>query len=204
MVPQGPAAPVETEGAQQPAQAQPPQQARRVTIPELPVFTPGAAMLNALTPGLAGMAGSAARLERAFKDFVQKDSLISHMEAALRKVPKDARAWFTKAEQLFELYKEPDPKAAHLMAAVFFYATQINFVSLDLEYLADGYVSAMKMAIEEAGDSGKWTAETIRDLEKQIKKEFEDYRKEAQTQVGEGNAIPLALRGSGGHGNFGR
>ena len=42
-------------------------------------------------------------------------------------------------------------------------------------------------------------------MEKQIKKEFEEYRKEAQTQVGEGNAKPLVLRGSGGSGgHFGR
>lgn len=208
-----PLAPVGQAGGDQPQQQGPvPEQqpARRVTIPEQPAVTPGAAVLNAITPGFMqgpNMAGSAARLERAFKEFVQKGSLISHMEAALRKIPRESRAWYTKFEQLFELYKEPDPKAAHLMSAVYFYANQLNVVSLDLEYLADGFISDMKMVIEEAGDSSGWTAETVRDLEKQIKKVFEEYRKEAQTQVGEGNARPLQLRGSGGGGgssNFAR
>ncbi|GAQ91483.1 hypothetical protein KFL_007930060 [Klebsormidium nitens] len=127
----------------------------------------------------ADTTGSAARLERAFKEFVQKGSLISHMEAALRKIPRDSRAWYTKFEQLFE--------------------------GLDLEYLADGFITDMKMALEEAGDSSSWTADTVRDLEKQIKKSFEKYRKEAQTQLGEGNARPLVLRGAGsGGGSFGR
>ncbi|GAQ82637.1 putative Reverse transcriptase [Klebsormidium nitens] len=190
--------------AQQPPQGQqiPEQQpARRVRIPDPPAVTPGAAVINALTPGFmreADLAGGAARLERAFKEFVQKGSLISHMEAALRKIPRDSPAWHTKLEQLFEIYKEPDPKVAHLMAAVYFYANQINFVSLDLEYLADGFVSDMKLALEEAGDSSAWSAETVRDLEKKIKKTYEEYRKEAAEQVGEGHARPNVVRGAGG------
>ncbi|GAQ91774.1 hypothetical protein KFL_008500030 [Klebsormidium nitens] len=192
--------------AQQPPQGQqiPEQQpARRVRIPDPPAVTPGAAVINALTPGFmreADMAGGAARLERAFKEFVQKGSLISHMEAALRKIPRDSPAWHTKLEQMFEIYKEPDPKVAHLMAAVYFYANQINFVSLDLEYLADGFVSDMKLALEEAGDSSGWSAETVRNLEKKIKKAYEEHRKEAAEQVGEGHARPNVVRGAGGGG----
>jgi hypothetical protein len=105
-------------------------EARRVHIP--PLQTPGAAtVVNAFTPRfLQGpeMASTAARFEKAFKDLVQKGSLVARMEAVLRSIPMEARAWYPKAEQLFELYKEPNSKAAHLMAAVFFYLTRINFV----------------------------------------------------------------------------
>ncbi|GAQ86253.1 hypothetical protein KFL_002790025 [Klebsormidium nitens] len=176
-----------------PPQDPPQPAARRVAIPEAPTMTLGTAAVNALTPGFmreSDMVGSTARLERAFKEFVQKGSLIPHMEALLRKIPRDARSWHSKAKQLFESYKELDPKVAHLMAAVYFYATQLDFVSLDLEYMADGFVTDMKLAIEEAGDSSSWTAETVRLLEKKIKKDFEEYRKEAQGQIGEGNASP--------------
>jgi hypothetical protein len=83
---------------------------RRVHIP--PVQTPGAAtVFNAFTPRFLQepeMAGTAARFEKAIRDFVQKGSLVSHMEAVLRSIPREARAWYPKAEQLFELYKEPD------------------------------------------------------------------------------------------------
>ncbi|GAQ93282.1 Hypothetical protein KFL_014130020 [Klebsormidium nitens] len=121
------------------------------------------------------------------------------MEAGLRKIPRESRAWYTKFEQLFELYKEPDSKAAHLIAAVYFYANQLNVVFLDLEYLADGFISDMLMVIEEAGDSSGWTAKTVRELEKKIRKKmFEEYRKEAQTQVGEGVDPAAPARGSAG------
>ncbi|GAQ90233.1 hypothetical protein KFL_006170010 [Klebsormidium nitens] len=107
--PSEPLGPVGPAGGAQQQQGQATQQQpiRRVTIPDPPAVTPGAAVLNALTPGLmreADTTGSAARLERAFKEFVQKGSLISHMEAALRKIPRDSRAWYTKFEQLFEAF----------------------------------------------------------------------------------------------------
>jgi hypothetical protein len=61
------------------------------------------------------------------------------MESTLRQIPREAKALYPKAEQLFELCKEANSKAAHLMAAVFFYATRLNFVSLELDYMAEAF-----------------------------------------------------------------
>lgn len=138
---------------------------------------------------------STARLEKAIRDFVQKGSLVAHMESVLRSIPREARAWYPKAEQLFELYKEPDLRAAHLMAAVFFYSTRINFVSLDLEYLAENYIAEMRTLIEEAGDSAGWKPETVQSLEARVKRAYEEHRKEAQTQLGKGYVRPMVIRG---------
>jgi hypothetical protein len=117
------------------------------------------------------------------------------MEAVLRSIPREARAWYPKAEQLFELYKDPDSKAAHLMAAVFFYATRINFLSLDLEYLAENFIAEMRTLIEEAGDSSGWKHETIQALETKVKRAYEEYRKEGQTLLGKGYVRPMVVRG---------
>lgn len=201
-VPGAPMGPAEVQGGPAPAAPPPARvpspEARRVHIPPLPVQTPGAAVLNAFTPHFLQepeMAGTAARFEKAIKDFVQKGSLVPHMETVLRSIPREARAWYPKAEQLFELYKEPDWKAAHLMAAVFFYSTRINFVSLDLEYLAKSFIAEMRTLIEEAGDSTGWKPETVRSLEAKVKKAYEEHRKEAQTQLGKGHVRPMVIRG---------
>lgn len=142
------------------------------------------------------MAGTAARFEKAFKDLVQKGSLLFHMEAVLRSIPREARARYPKAEQLFQLYKEPDdPKVAHLLAAVFFYATRIDFVALDLEYLANGFIVEMRMLIDEAGDNAGWKPETVLALETKVKKAYKEHKKETQTQLGKGHVRPMMVRG---------
>jgi hypothetical protein len=172
-------------------------QARRVRIPE--PFTPTAAVLSAFTPKVmqeAEMAASAARFEKAFLNFVQKGSLVANMESILMEYPREAaKAWWSKAAYLFDIYKEPDPKAAHLMAAVYFYASRINFVSLDLEWMANAFIAEMKTLIEAQGDSANWKPDIIHNLEREIKKSFFEYRARAQKQVGEGHARPLILKG---------
>jgi hypothetical protein len=199
-----PGAPMEPPEAPRAPPAAPPPRAR-VQTPEArgvhipPLQTPGAAtVFNAFTPRFLQepeMAGTAARFEKAFKNLVQKGSLVAHMEAVLRSIPREARVWYPKAEQLFELYKEPDSKAAHLMAAVFFYSTRINFLSLDLEYLAENYIAEMRTLIEEAGDSAGWSLETIHSLEAKVKRAYEEHCKEAQTQLGKGYVRPMTIRG---------
>jgi hypothetical protein len=92
--PQAPRAPPAAPPPQ--ARAQPPEP-RRVQVP--PLKTPGTAVFSAFTPRFLQepeMAGTAARFEKAFKDLVQKGSLVSHIEAVLRSIPQEARAWFQR------------------------------------------------------------------------------------------------------------
>lgn len=96
---------------------------------------------------------------------------------------------------MFELYKDPDSRAAHLMAAVFFYSTRINFLSLDLEYLAKNYIAEMRTLIEEAGDSAGWKPETLQSLEARVKKAYEEHRKEGQILLGKGYVRPMMIQG---------
>jgi hypothetical protein len=63
-------------------------------------------------------------------------------------------AWYSKATYLLDIYQESDPHVAHLMAAVYLYATPLDYVSPDLEWLANAFVAEMKMKIR----SSKGTA----------------------------------------------
>jgi hypothetical protein len=42
-------------------------------------------------------------------------------------------AWYSKATYLLDIYQETDPFVSHLMAAVYLYATCLNYVLPDLE-----------------------------------------------------------------------
>jgi hypothetical protein len=178
----------------------------RVQIPHEPVqkdpLAPGAALFTAFTPKIIqekDLAGSAARFKKAFLHFVQKGSLIPHMETVLMEYPPDQfKSLSSKAKILFDIYKEPNAKAAHLQAAIHFYATRVNFMSLQLEYLANDYVTEMKMLLEEAGDSSNWSPDKVQELELKIKTSFNKYRAQAMNQVGKGNATPLVKPGQGG------
>jgi hypothetical protein len=99
-----PGAPMEPPQAPRAPPAAPPPQARALPpeprkVQVSPLKTPGTAVFSAFTPRFLQepeMAGTAARFEKAFKDLVQKGSLVSHIEAVLRSIPQEARAWFQR------------------------------------------------------------------------------------------------------------
>jgi hypothetical protein len=100
-------------------------------------------------------------------------------------------AWYSKASYLLDIYEESDPYVAHLMAAVYLYATRLNYVSPDLEWLANAYVADMKMKIERHGDNTTWTPETRATLEAELRHAFFDSKAKADTLLGKGVVRPL-------------
>jgi hypothetical protein len=98
---------------------------------------------------------------------------------------------YTKATYLLDIYQKPDTQVAHLMAAVYFYATRLNYVFPDLEWLANAFVAEMKMKIEQPGDSTTWTPETRATLEAEIRHAFFENKAKADTLLGKGVVRPL-------------
>jgi hypothetical protein len=93
------------------------------------------------------------------------------------------RAWRSKARYLMAIYREGDRQKAHLKAGVFFLATRLNFVSPDLEYMADAYVAEMNAAMQRTGPSGSWTLATVTNLEDLAREKYFDYRAKADSTV---------------------
>lgn len=102
------------------------------------------------------------------------------------------RAWRSKAKNLMAIYREGDRQKAHLKAGVFFWATRLNFVSPDLEYLADAYIAEMSAAMQRAGPPASWTMSTVSNLEDLTREKYFDYRAKANTVVwAKGHARPM-------------
>jgi hypothetical protein len=55
------------------------------------------------------------------------------METVLAEFDKNMKAWHLKAAAFFDIYRKADPLASHLLAAVHFYATRLNYSSLNLD-----------------------------------------------------------------------
>lgn len=100
-------------------------------------------------------------------------------------------AWASKASYLLDIYQESDPHVAHLYSAVYLYATRLNYVSPDLEWLANAYVAEMKIKIEMRGDSTTWTPETRASLKAEMRHAFSDSKAKADTLLGKGVVRPL-------------
>jgi hypothetical protein len=100
---------------------------------------------------------STARLEKTVRQLVSKGTLETNLVLVHREINPKMAAWYSKATYLLEIYQETDPAVSHLLAAVYLYATRLNYVSPDLEWLANAYIAEMKMKIEMRGDSTTWT-----------------------------------------------
>lgn len=70
-----------------------------------------------------------------------------HPASAIRFENPKLAAWHSKASYLLDMYQESDPQVSHLLSAVYLYATRLNYVSPDLEWLANAFVAEMKMKI---------------------------------------------------------
>jgi hypothetical protein len=101
------------------------------------------------------------------------------------------RAWRSKAKYLMAVYREGDKQTAHLKAAIFFLATRLNFVSADLEYLAEAYIAEMNAAMQRAGSPASWTLSTVTGLKDLAREKYFDYRAKADTAVSKGHARPM-------------
>jgi hypothetical protein len=134
---------------------------------------------------------SSARLEKKIRRLVSKGTLESHLVSVHREINPKMPAWYSKAIYLLEIYQETDPHVAHLMAAIHLYATRLNYVSPDLEWLANAYVAEMKMKVEQKGDSTTWTPETRAALEAEMRHAFFDNKAKADTLLGKGVVRPL-------------
>jgi hypothetical protein len=134
---------------------------------------------------------STARLEKTIRQLVSKGTLETHLVSVHREINPKMAAWHSKASYLLDLYQESDPHISHLMAAVYLYATRLNYVSPDLEWLANAYIAEMKMKIEMQGDSTTWTPETRASLEAEIRHAFFDNKAKADTLLRKGVVRPL-------------
>jgi hypothetical protein len=134
---------------------------------------------------------SAARLEKTIRQLVSKGTLETHLVPVHREINPKMAAWYSKATYLLDIYQESDPLVSHILAAVYLYATRLNYVSPDLEWLANAYLAEMKMKIEMHGDSTTWTPETTASLEAEMRHAFYDSKAKADTLLGKGVVRPL-------------
>lgn len=134
---------------------------------------------------------STARLEKTIRQLVSRGTLENHLVSVHREINQKMAAWYSKATYLLDLYQETDPHVSHLLAAVYLYATRLNYVSPDLEWLANAYMAEMKMKIEQQGDSSTWTPETRANLEAEMRHAFFDSKSKADTLLGKGVVRPL-------------
>jgi hypothetical protein len=74
---------------------------------------------------------------------------------------------------------------------VFFLATRLNFVSPDLEYLADAYIAEMNLTMQRAGPPGTWNMATVSGLKDLAREKYFDYRAKVDTAVSKGHARPM-------------
>lgn len=181
----GMARPPQVQIPQAPGEALPPNQ-NRTPFPQTPA-------MRVLQGGLDNPfhPASAARLERTIRQLVSKGTLEPHLVSVHREINPKMAAWSSKASYLLDIYQESDPAVAHLMSAVYLYATRLNYVSPDLEWLANAFVAEMKMKIEQRGDSTTWTPETKASLEAEIRHAFFDNKAKADTLLGKGVVRPL-------------
>jgi hypothetical protein len=169
------------------------QDARNVSWAQTPAF-------RALQGGLEKplYPTSAFLLEKTVRQLVLRGSLLSDMETILgAQFDKSMKAWHRKAAAFFDVYKEANPLASHLLAAVYFYATRLNYSSLDLEWMANGFVSEMKAAIEAEGDSTTWSPEIVYKLETKIRRSYYEWEAKADKEIGTGRAKKLLPPGTG-------
>lgn len=134
---------------------------------------------------------STARLEKTIRQLVSKGTLETHLVSVHREINPKMAAWYSKATYLLDIYQETDPFVSHLMAAVYLYATRLNYVLPDLEWLANAYVAEMKLKIELQGDSTTWTPEIRASLEAELRHAYFDSKAKADTLLGKGVVRPL-------------
>jgi hypothetical protein len=165
-----------------------------LNIPAGPAITPGAGFMTPLpTFGAEVPAEQTQAFQRALLNIVKRGSLTDLMDTMIADygTGKDHRAWRSKAKYLMDVYREGDPKVAHLKAGVLFLATRVNFVSADLEYLTNAYISEMFSAIARKGPSTTWTMTTVFKLEDLAREKYAIYRAKADEQVFKKNAKPM-------------
>jgi hypothetical protein len=129
---------------------------------------------------------STARLEKTIRQLVSRGTLETHLVSVHKEINPKMAAWYSKATYLLDLYQETDPHVSHMLAAVYLYATCLNYVSPDLEWLANAYVAEMKMKNAQQGGCSTWTPEPRAKLEVEMRHAFFDSKSKADTLLGKG------------------
>jgi hypothetical protein len=131
--------------------------------------------------------------QKALLSIVQRGSLNDLMDTMITDygTGKEWRAWRSKAKYLMDIYREGDPKVAHLKAGVLFLATRIIFVSADLEYLTNAYISEMFTTIARKGPSTFWSMSIVAEMEDMAREKYAVYRARADEQVFKKHAKPM-------------
>jgi hypothetical protein len=173
----------------------PPTPPAPLNIPAAPVNTPGVGFVTPLpTFGAEIPAEQTQAFQRALLSIVQRGSLTDMMDTIITDYGpgKEHRAWRSKAKYLMNIYREGDAKVAHVKAGVLFLATRINFVSADLEYLTNAYISEMFVAkVARKGPSSTWKMTTDAELDNLAREKYADFRARADEQVFKGHAKPM-------------
>ncbi|GAQ84615.1 putative DNA/RNA polymerases [Klebsormidium nitens] len=68
-------------------------------------------------------------LKEAVSQIAMRGSLTDYMEVVMQDYPDMQKSWKSKARYLLDVYKEADARTARLMAATYFFASRINYVS---------------------------------------------------------------------------
>jgi hypothetical protein len=164
-------------------------------VPPVAAQTPGP--MPGLPTPLPGLGADPTEQNQAFQNailnIVQQGSLNDMMDSIILEYGTGItfRAWRSKAKYLMAIYREGDRQKTHLKAGIFFLATRLNFVSPDLEYLAEAYVAEMNAAMQRAGPPAAWTLTTVSNLEDLAREKYFDYRAKADAMVSKGHAKPV-------------
>jgi hypothetical protein len=136
--------------------------------------------------------------QNAVMNIVQQGSLNDLMDSIIVEYETGLpfRAWRSKAKYLMAVYRKGDEQKAHLKAAIFFLATRLNFVSADLEYLAEAYIAEMNAAMQRAGSPASWTLSTVTGLEDLAREKYFDSRARLIQQCRRGMQGPCSTLSS--------
>jgi hypothetical protein len=164
-----------------------------IRVPAAPARTPGVGFQTPMPVFGADPDEQNQAFQNAVMSIVQQGSLNDLMDSIIVEYGTGLpfRAWRSKAKYLMAIYREGDRQKAHLKAGVYFLATRLNFVSADLEYLADAYIAEMSAAMQRAGAPATWTMTTVSHLEDLAREKYFDYRAKADSAVSKGHARPM-------------
>lgn len=96
-----------------------------------------------------------------------------------------------KRDTSWQSIRRGTPRRPPFLSAVHFYATGIHFLSPDLEWLANQFISEMKAKIEAAGpDSSSWGDNVELDLENQICQQYYIYKSKGLHAISKKDARP--------------
>ncbi|GAQ91901.1 hypothetical protein KFL_008780040 [Klebsormidium nitens] len=130
-------------------------------------------------------------LKEAVSQIAMRGSLTDYMEVVMQDYPDMQKSWRSKARFLLDVYKEPDAKTAKLMAATFFFASRINYISTGCEYMATQYCAEVRAELRKFGKSESWSKDTVLEIESMIREKYFNFKAMAEKELSRGNVKPI-------------